>query len=93
MYHVYTISSPDGQDNYHGTTRDFYARLYRHEYRFRGGSGSHYYVYEKLREKVTSIYKCKYRIVASFPTKLEAREFEQKLIEQNGNLNTANAIA
>jgi hypothetical protein len=49
-------------------------------------------VYEKLREKVNSIYECNYRIVASFATKLEARRFEQKLIEQNGNLNDINAL-
>lgn len=93
MYQVYSITTPDNKYRYYGTSSNVANRIYKHQYRFSGGAGGHYYLYQKLRECVSSIYDCKIKVIDTFESKIDARKMEQSLIEKNGNLNTNNAIA
>ena len=93
MYQVYSITTPDNKYRYYGTSSNVARRMYKHQYRLRGGNGGYCYLYEKLRESVDSIYECKIKVVESFKNKNSALKMEQQMIEKNGNLNSRNAIA
>ena len=76
------------KNTYIGQTSDLPTRITKHKYRYYGGDGSHYYVYQTFRMITETFEDIKFQVIKSFATKAEANNFEKKMIRKEGTLNT-----
>lgn len=93
-YDVYLMMFKDSQlrkkvyYKYYGHTGDIYSRMGVHYRRYNKlMAGCNTRLFETARIHTNSFHEIEIHIIATFPTKAEAQEFEDKMIEIDGNLN------
>jgi len=94
-YDVYLMRVLDSElrkktyHNYYGHTREIYSRMGVHCRRYnREMSGSEAKQYKVARYHTKSFHDIEIYIIATFATREEAKEYEDKCIAINGDLNT-----